>query len=66
MTSTETDINAAHRALGGVGDAPVTRDELVVRLQVLRSWIHQVDWDALVRAHPPAAKWFDEDGLPND
>lgn len=57
-------LGEAYRALGGVGDPPADPKELRDRLQVLRSWIHEVDWQALVRAHPPAADWFDEDGLP--
>ena len=49
-------------------------DDLIERLQgelcnykerctVLRSWIHQVDWDALCRAQPDAKNWFNSTGL---
>lgn len=60
---TDLGLAAAYIALGGVGTPPACAAELRERLQVLRSWIHPADWATLVRAHPPAADWFDEDGL---
>ena len=54
----------AYRALGGVGNAPKSLHEQVKmwreRCVVLKTWMPNADWDALCRAHPPAAKWFDE------
>ena len=60
-----TDQSAAYVALGGIS-APVDKDAriagLKVRLEVMRAWIHQVDWDLLCQALPEARDWFDENG----
>ena len=38
--------------------------KLRVRLQVVRSWMNDVDWDLLCRASPAAQAWFDDVGEP--
>ena len=55
---------ASYQALGGIGEAPILKEELYDRVKMLRSWMHDTDWQALCRAHPPAIDWFDDVGEP--
>ena len=34
------------------------------RLQLLREWMRETDWLQFCQAHPEAATWFGEDGVP--
>ncbi len=60
-----TDRAAAYHAIGGVGEPPVLKEDLYERVQILRAWIHDVDWEALCRSHPPAKNWFNDVGEPS-
>ena len=51
----------------GMGESDGTSEEvtsLKTKLQIMRTWIHAVDWAALCRAKPECWDWFDDDGVP--